>query len=225
VSRGIAYALASAVLFGMSTPLAKSLVTDISPLLLAGLLYMGSGLGLLLLLVGRRLSAPHAFSIALPKRAEWAWLAGAVFSGGVMGPVALMCGLAAIAASTASLLLNLEAVFTALLAWFLFRENFDRRIVIGMIAIVSGGALLAWTPGAWRGGSLGPALVAAACLCWAVDNNLTRKPSAGDATLIAGVKGFVAGAVNLSRALLLGHRMPAFSVVAGAEGSDFSVTA
>ena len=94
-----------------------------------------------------------------------------------------------------------------------------------MIAIVSGGALLAWTPGAWGGGSLGPALVAAACLCWAVDNNLTRKASAGDATLIAGVKGFVAGAVNLSLALLLGHRMPAFSVVAGAEGSDFSVTA
>jgi len=118
VSRGIAYALASAVLFGMSTPLAKSLVTDISPLLLAGLLYMGSGLGLLLLLVGRRLSAPHAFSIAC--RSGLA-LQGAVFSGGVMGPVALMYGLAAIAASTASLMLNLEAVFTALLAWFLFR--------------------------------------------------------------------------------------------------------
>lgn len=216
MNRGIAYALTSAVLFGMSTPLAKALVADVSPLLLAGLLYAGSGLGLLLLLVGRRLSAPRAFSVALPQRAEWGWLAGAVFLGGVIGPVALMYGLTTTAASTASLLLNLEAVFTALLAWFLFRENFDRRIVAGMIAIVAGGALLAWTPGEWGRASLGPALIAVACFCWALDNNLTRKVSAGDAVVIAGVKGLVAGAVNLGLALLLGYRVPAFGVIASA---------
>jgi drug/metabolite transporter (DMT)-like permease len=221
VNTGIAYALISAVLFGMSTPLAKSLVADVSPLLLAGLLYAGSGLGLLLLLAGRGLSAPRAFSVALPKRAEWGWLAGAVFAGGVIGPVALMYGLTTTAASTASLLLNLEAVFTALLAWFLFRENFDRRILIGMIAIVAGGALLGWTPGEWGSVSLGPVLIAAACLCWALDNNLTRKVSAGDAVVIAGVKGLVAGAVNLGLALLLGHRVPALAVVASAAAIGF----
>ena len=207
--RGIAYALASALLFGMSTPLAKSLIGDVSPLLLAGLLYAGSGLGLLLLLVGRGFVAARAFPVVLPRRGEWRWLGGAILLGGVMGPAALMYGLATTAASTASLLLNLEAVFTALLAWFLFHENFDRRIAVGMLAIVAGGALLAVAPVEGLSASLGMALIAAACLCWALDNNLTRKASGSDALVIAGLKGLVAGGVNLSLAILLGQHMPA----------------
>jgi drug/metabolite transporter (DMT)-like permease len=131
-----------------------------------------------------------------------------------------MYGLITIAASTASLLLNLEAVFTALLAWFLFRENFDRRIVVGMVAIVVGGAVLAWTPDAGRG-SFGLVLIAAACLFWALDNNLTRKASASDAVAIASLKGLVAGLVNLSLALALGQRMPAFGIIAAAAAIGF----
>jgi drug/metabolite transporter (DMT)-like permease len=215
VRQGIAYALASAVLFGISTPLAKSFLGDISPLLLAGLLYAGSGLGLLLFLAGRALLAPTAV-LALPKRGEWPWLAGAIFLGGVAGPVALMYGLATTAASTTSLLLNLEAVFTALLAWFLFRENFDRRIALGIFAIVAGAAVLAWTPGDSGRASVGLVLIAAACLCWALDNNLTRKVSASDAVAIAALKGAVAGAVNLSLSFLLGQRLPSLEVTAGA---------
>jgi drug/metabolite transporter (DMT)-like permease len=200
----------------MSTPLAKVLLGDVSPLLLAGLLYAASGAGLLLFLLGRAWAAPRTASLALPKPAEWRWLAGAIFLGGVVGPVALMYGLATTPASTASLLLNLEAVFTALLAWFLFRENFDRRIALGMLAIVAGGAVLVWTPAAWGRASIGSALIAAACLCWALDNNLTRKASASDAMVIAALKGCVAGGVNITLALILGHKMPTFGIAAGA---------
>jgi drug/metabolite transporter (DMT)-like permease len=187
-------------------------VGSVSPLWLAGLLYAGSGLGLLLVLVGRHLWRPRESSINLPRSGEWLWLAGAIFFGGVAGPVALMYGLVTSAASTASLLLNLEAVFTALLAWFLFGENFDRRVMLGMFFIVAGGLLLVWAPGERGDASVGLVLIAAACLCWAIDNNLTRRVSASDAVLLAGVKGFVAGAINLGLALLVGQTLPPVGV-------------
>lgn len=208
MQNGVVVALASAALFGTSTPFAKMLVGGVSPLLLAGLLYAGSGLGLALILVGRHLWTPRKSLVSLPRRGEWLWLAGAIFFGGVAGPVALMYGLVTSAASTASLLLNLEAVLTALLAWFLFRENFDRRVVLGMFLIVAGGVLLVWTPGKHGDASFGLALVALACLCWAIDNNLTRKVAASDAMLIASLKGLIAGAVNLGLASLIGATLP-----------------
>ena len=208
MQRGVVYALASAVLFGLSIPLAKTLLGSMSPLLLAGLLYAGSGCGLLLVLAGRALWPGRPRRPNLPERGEWRWLAGAVFFGGVTAPVALLFGLAATGASTASLLLNLESVFTALLAWFLFRENFDRRIALGMLAIVAGGLTLAWAPGEFGRSATGPLLIGVACLCWAVDNNLTRKVSASDAVVIAAIKGLTAGATNVGLAMLLGSDLP-----------------
>jgi drug/metabolite transporter (DMT)-like permease len=213
VKWGIVSALTSALLFGISTPLAKALVETVSPLLLAGLLYAGSGLGLALVMVVRGLTARRHSPPILPPSVEWPWLAGAVFFGGVVAPTALMYGLVTSAASTASLLLNLETVFTALIAWFLFNENFDRRVMLGMIAIVAGGILLAWIPGARGEGSLGLLLIVTACLCWAVDNNLTRKVSGSDAVMVACVKGIVAGAVNVGLALLLGLELPALGTL------------
>jgi len=214
-SRGILYALASAALFGVSTPLAKKLVGEVTPLALAGLLYAGSGVGLLGLLALRRLRAGREETLALPQGAQWLWLGAAIACGGVAGPVALMYGLVTTPASTASLLLNLEAVFTALLAWFLFRENFDRRIALGMLAIVAGGALLAWMPDDQRV-SAGSLLIGLACLCWALDNNLTRRVSTADAMLIAAVKGVAGAVVSLGLALLLGERMPGSAAIAAA---------
>jgi drug/metabolite transporter (DMT)-like permease len=213
VQKGVIVALGSAVLFGMSTPLAKILVGSVPPLILAGLLYAGSGLGLALILAARGLRSPRASVISLPRRGEWRWLAGAIFFGGVAGPVALMYGLVTSAASTASLLLNLEAVLTALLAWFLFRENFDRRIMLGMLAIVAGGVLLVWTPSVEGKASFGWVFIAIACLCWAIDNNLTRKVSTSDAMLIAALKGLVAGAVNLGLAFLVGQILPSLGTL------------
>ena len=207
---GVGAALGAALLFGAGTPLAKQLLADVSPWLLAGLLYLGSGLGLTL---ARRLRGERA--PALPP-GEWRWLAGAVLAGGVVGPVLLMFGLTRMPASGASLLLNAEGVFTALLAWFVFRENVDRRIALGMAAIVAGALVLSW-PGEARFGEAWPALaVLGACAAWAVDNNLTRKVSLNDATWIAAVKGLGAGSVNLLLAFALGDRLPAPLPLAGA---------
>ena len=198
---GVAAALAAAALFGASTPLDKLLLDRTDPWLLAALLYLGSGVGLWLL---RRLRRAPAVDLA---RGEQFWLAGAVLSGGVVGPVLLMIGLSGMAASSASLLLNAESVFTVLLAWGLFRENVDRRIAAGMVAIVAGGVLLAWSPSIPAGASdpaLWPSLaIAGACLAWAIDNNLMRKVSLADANWLAMVKGLVAGGVNLLLALLV----------------------
>ena len=189
---GILAALGAALLFGSSTPLAKMLLAGVSPWLMAALLYLGSGIGLTLYRLLRRVP-----SARLP-RGEWPWLAGAIFTGGVLGPGLQMLGLTRMPASGASLLLNAESVFTALLAWFVFRENCDKRIALGMGAILAGLLILSW-PGEAKFSGIVPALcVLGACFCWAIDNNLTRKVSLSDATWIASLKGLVAGAVNLA---------------------------
>jgi len=208
---GAVYAIGAAALFGASTPFAKLLLGDVQPVLLAGLLYLGSGCGLTLWgvanwLRSRRRGGP-AREAGL-KRSDLPWLAGAVFFGGVLGPVLLMLGLAATAASTASLLLNLEGVFTALLAWFAFKENFDRRIALGMAAITAGGVVISWAGLPEPGVPWGALAIAAACLCWGVDNNLTRKVSAADPLQIAAIKGLVAGPVNLAVGLAVGATLP-----------------
>ena len=215
--KGILNALAAAALFGASTPLAKALVGEVSPVLLAGLLYGGSGLGLAVGLLLRRVAPGGASSreLAWPKRIDVGWLSGAILFGGVLGPVLLMLGLTTTTASASALLLNLEAVFSACLAWFAFRENFDRRIAAGMALIVIGSLLLSWIPGD-RALSPGALLVVGACLCWAIDNNLTRKVSASDAMAIACAKGLVAGAVNIGVAMLMGVAIPSMSVSAAA---------
>lgn len=201
-------ALAAALLFGASTPVAKLLVGDVPPLLLAGLLYLGSGLGLgalLLLRVARDRATAQA--LRLPRR-ELPWLLGAIAFGGMLGPALLMLGLARTDAASAALLLNLEGVLTALIAWGVFREHAARDLVLGMAAIVAGGVLLSWEPG---GATLAPGalLIVGACAAWAIDNNLTRKVSAHDAMLVAGLKGLVAGACNTALALGAGQALPA----------------
>jgi len=205
---GIGPALLAALLFGASTPLAKLLVVDTSPILLAGLLYAGSGLGLGTWLLLRRYRGATTDVEAPLQRVDVPWLAGAVLFGGVIGPVLLMVGLVNTPASSASLLLNLESVLTALLAWIVFRENVDVRIFLGMMAIVAGGALLSWTQTPAAGLPWGALAIAGACACWAIDNNLTRVVSGGDPVQIAAIKGGVAGTVNIAIALGLGHRFP-----------------
>ncbi len=140
-------------------------------------------------------------------RREIPWLLGAIFAGGVAGPALLMTGLTHTGAAPASLLLNVEGVFTALIAWIVFKENADLQIVLGMVAIVAGGVLLSWQPDA---ASLAPSalLIVAACACWAIDNNLTRHVSSNDAVLIACLKGLVAGTCNTGVVLAAGNALP-----------------
>lgn len=207
---GVTAALGAALLFGVGTPLAKLLLDTVSPWLLAGLLYLGSGLGLALY---RTLS--RASAVKLPRH-EIPWLAAAIVADGIIAPVLLMLGLTGMPASGASLLLNAEGVFTALLAWFVFKENIDRRIALGMVAIMAGALLLSW-PGEISFTSLWPSLaILGACFAWGIDNNLTRKVSLSDAAWIASIKGLVAGVVNLMIALWLGATWPSLPNVLSA---------
>ncbi|HEY3013295.1 MAG TPA: EamA family transporter [Gemmatimonadales bacterium] len=204
IDRGPWLALLAALLFGLSTPIAKVLLRDAEPQILAGLLYLGSGIGLAVAWLLRRRRGGEA---PLSRR-NLPWLAGAIAAGGVLGPVLLLFGLERTPASSASLLLNLEGVFTALFAWFVFHENFARRIALGMLAIVAGGVVISWEGQLAWGGLGGPLLVTAAGLAWAIDNNLTQKVSAGDPVQIAMLKGLIAGSMNCGLAVWLGAGWP-----------------
>jgi drug/metabolite transporter (DMT)-like permease len=212
---GIFYAIAAATLFGASTPFAKELLGNIQPVLLAGLLYAGSGIGLGIWIALRNLRKVARTEAPLTPT-DLPWLAGAVLTGGILGPVLLMLGLARMPASAASLLLNLESVLTAAVAWAVVQENMDRRVLLGMMAIVAGGVLLSGdlhSAGASVWGVLG---IGGACLCWAIDNNLTRVVSGGDPVEVAAIKGGVAGVVNITLALVLGVEWPSFSIAGAA---------
>lgn len=211
IDKGVTLAILAAVLFGASAPLAKELLRGASPQLLAGILYLGSGAGLLIVFLWRRSRTSPAAGLG---RRDIPWLGGAILSGGIAGPVLLMAGLTRTPASSASLLLNLEGAATALVAWFIFKENFDRRIAIGMAAILAGGAVISWEGRAEVGSVIGPLAIALACLAWAIDNNLTQKISASDPVQIAMLKGLIAGATNLAIAFALGASMPHSGVIA-----------
>lgn len=212
--RGIAAAIIAAVTFALTVPVAKSLVVGASPWLVAGLLYLGSGIGL------AALSALRAPAWSLPGR-DWARLATAIVAGGILAPVLLLAGLRSVSGSTAALLLTCESVFTSLLAWIVFREHVDRRILLGFVAIVAGGLVLAAAHGGTQEAPLaGVALVLGACLAWGIDNNVTRTISLRDPLQIAAAKGLVAGTTNTLLAVLTGAQWPTTTLllVAGLSG-------
>jgi drug/metabolite transporter (DMT)-like permease len=206
---GVALVLGSAALFGASTPVSKYLLGSISPWMLAGVLYLGAGIGLWLI---RKLWSSVSQEASL-QRTDYPWLAAVVLIGGIAGPLLLMFGLAHTSASQASLLLNLEGLATMALAWLVFKENVDRRLLLGAFAILLGAVVLTWDGGRLQfdGGAV---LIAGACLAWGIDNNLTRKLSAADPVQIAMIKGLVAGIVNVSLAFAIGDRLPAASFIA-----------
>lgn len=212
---GVPLALLSAVLFGASTPCAKLLLGGgISPWLLAGLLYLGSGFGLGLYGFSRRWL--HYPSEEAPlRRADVPWLVLVILSGGVVGPLLLMVGLVSTPASSAALLLNLEGLATMAIGWLVFRESVDRRLLLGAAAILAGAVVLSWRGGVQPVG-WGAVFIAGACLAWGIDNNLTRKLSGSDPVQITAAKGLVAGIVNLALALTAGAALPLPLALAGA---------
>lgn len=212
---GAPLAMASAALFGASTPLAKLLLGGgVDPWLLAGMLYLGSGLGLGLVHLVRGVLGVPAPEAPL-RGGDLRWLGLVVLAGGVIGPVLLMLGLAHTPASSAALLLNLEGLATMAIAWLWFKENVDRRLLMGAAAILAGAVLLSWQGGP-AGVGLGALAIAGACLAWGVDNNLTRKLSSADPVQIAAIKGLIAGTVNLALAFAHGAHLPALGSIAGA---------
>ena len=207
---GIVLALLSAALFGASTPLAKIMLGGVDPWMMAGLLYLGAGVGLAVVHLGRNALRLPAIEAPL-RRSDVPWLAAVITAGGILGPVFLMFGLARTDAAGASLLLNLEGLATMGIAWLAFRENVDRRLLLGALAILAGAALLSWQGRAsldW-----GAVMIVAACVSWGIDNNLTRKLSSADPVQIAMLKGLVAGTVNLTLALMQGAALPGTDIL------------
>src|SRR4051794_15147992 len=204
----ILYALLSTALFGVSTPAAKGLIGTVDPILLAGLLYCGAGIGVMIL---RRLTpvilVPAAIQQSL-RRQDIPWLAGAIVAGGIAGPVLLMLGLARTDAAAASLLLTLEGAATALMAWFIFHESFNRRIALGMICLVTGAIALAWSGFPTLADIIGPVAIVGACIMWGLDNNWTRKVSLADPLQIVQFKGLFAGPINIALGLWAGASFP-----------------
>ena len=218
VRTGIVLALLSAFLFGASTPLAKLLLGVVDPWMMAGLLYLGAGIGLAGTHLARRAIGLGAVEAPL-RRSDGPWLALVILTGGILGPLLLMVGLSRTDAASASLLLNLEGLATMGIAWLVFRENVDRRLLLGALAILAGAAVLSWQGMAsFEWGAL---MIAGACLCWGIDNNLTRKLSSADPVQIAMLKGSVAGVVNLVLALAAGARFPSAGALWAAGGVGF----
>ena len=207
---GVVEAATAALLFGGATPFASRLAGSTNPPVLAGLLYLGSGI----VLAASMLIRPSRTEAPL-QRGDLAPLAGAIAFGGGLAPLLLVVGLERTTAATASLLLNLEVVFTALLAWLVFRDGVTRRVGFGLAAIVGGALLVSWQPGrieaAW-----GALAIAGACACWALDNNLTQLVSAKDPRQIAMLKGVIAGSCNLTIGLAIGGALPGVGRTAGA---------
>ena len=223
---GILIAILSALLFGATTPLIKTMLGSVDPWMMAGLLYLGAGLGLAGVHLAR--SAVGLPSVEAPiRRRDFPWMAAVVIAGGIMGPLFLLFGLARTQASAASLLLNVEGLATMAIAWIVFHENVDRRLLVGAFSILGGAVLLSWHGGAsfdW-----GAILIVAACVSWGIDNNLTRKLSASDPVEVAMVKGLAAGTVNLALALARGAALPdaesiAAAAVIGFLGYGVSIT-
>lgn len=212
----VTWALAAAALFGLSAPATKSLVGETDPWLLAGLLYAGAGISLGAVLLWRTWTQEPPWREAPITGSDWGWLGAAIAAGGVAGPVLLVFGLAWGTAATAALLLNLEAVFTVLIARLVFREHLGPRVAAGVVILSAGAGLLAWSPAESLRVSWSSLLVAGACLAWAVDNNLTRRVSAGDPVQIVALKGLLAGTTNVTIALAGGASLPASRTILAA---------
>ncbi|EKD50729.1 MAG: hypothetical protein ACD_62C00444G0006 [uncultured bacterium] len=198
---GFIFAMLAALFFGLSVPVSKILLGDVSPWLLAGLLYAGPGAGLFAVILFRyflRIS----LSVETPIRGKkWLRLGGATFFGGVVGPALLLFGLTRTQASATSLLLNLESVLTILIARIIFREHVGLRVTIGSMLTILGCLILSWTNHFSLESLTGPMFILAACAAWAIDNNLTRKISASDPLQIAMLKSLMAGATNILLAM------------------------
>jgi drug/metabolite transporter (DMT)-like permease len=213
--RGVTAAVAAAVLFGLSAPLAKPLLRETGPLMLAALLYLGGGLGLAFvsLLTGRSAAGENAPREAPLRGADFLLVVSVVAVGGIAAPVLLLVGLARLSAVAGSLLLNLEAPLTMLLAVGVFGEHLGPRAAAGAGLTVLGALVLSLAPGDARSDWLGVGAVALACLGWAIDNNLTQRLSLRDPMAIARTKGLGAGMFTLVLALASGAPFPPVGTV------------
>lgn len=215
------FAVTSAALFGVGTPFAKMLTEDLEPIILAGLLYLGAFAGLTIYFLVRRFVRRSRPASEPLERKDAPWLAGATVSGGIVAPICMMTGLTLTTGFAASLLLNLEGLATAVIAYLFFRENLGWRLGIAVVCMTAAGILLSWDASTSSLTVSGPLLLLAAGIAWGVDNNLTRHISGKNPVQISQIKGLVAGTASVLIALLLGFRIPTdwslvFALILGA---------
>lgn len=209
-------AFMAAILFGASAPIAKKLLGEIEPVTLAGLLYVGSGIGLLLFRSLRYVKSDAPKIEAELDKGDIKWLIGAILSGGVAAPIVLMFSLRNTPAASASLLLNFEGVSTTIIAALVFKEAVERRIWLAVVFITVASILLSLNfKGEW-GISLGSIGIICACILWGIDNNFTRNISSKDPIIIVTIKGLGAGSFTLLIAFLLHNSLPDFKIILGA---------
>jgi drug/metabolite transporter (DMT)-like permease len=207
--KGAAAGIGAAALFGLSAPVGKKLVEGSDPQLLAGLLYAGAAVGFWLARVLR--TAPP--DEAPLRRADIPNIAGVAVLGGAVAPVLMLIGLSRVSAVAGSLLLNLEAPATILLAAVLFREHVGRSVALAAAFIVGGAAILGFRPGDIALDPLGVAAIAVACAAWGLDNNLTQRLSLKDPFAVVRVKATTAAVANVGIAALRGVAWPSSGTV------------
>jgi drug/metabolite transporter (DMT)-like permease len=204
--RAILQALLASVFFAASAPVAKALLFRVDPVMLAACLYLGSGLGLLVLKITLYRLKPNAEAHLV--KADLPWLLGAILAGGIAAPIVLMYGLRNTSASTASLLLNFEGIATSVIAAGMFREALGKRVWMAVLLVCTASIILSWDRSEKMNVSIGALGIVTACILWGLDNNLTRHISAKDPVMITIIKGIAAGMVSLSLAIVLGNRLP-----------------
>jgi drug/metabolite transporter (DMT)-like permease len=207
--RGILLGLAAAVSFGISAPLAKRLLDDVGPQMLAGLLYLGAFVALTVV-------PSRSSTEARVRRSDLPRLGAMITAGGIVAPVLLLLGLERVSGVSGSLLLNLEGPFTILVGIAVFREHLSRPAAIGALVVFGGAVVLGLDSGDAHADWIGIALITCACAGWALDNNLTQSLTVRDPRAIVRVKAGVAGSVNVALALMVGHRLPPLAAVGGA---------
>lgn len=209
-------ALLAAFLFGMSAPISKFLLGEITPILLAAFLYLGAGISLLIIMGLQRLGKKSNPTEAQIKKADLPWLAGAILTGGIAAPITLLFSIRGTPAGTASLLLNFEGVSTTLIAALVFKESLSRQALWAILSITFASVLLSTNLNSDWGLSISALGILIACILWGMDNNFTRNISAKDPLAIVTIKGLVAGSFSLVFATVLGDQIPGINIVAGA---------
>lgn len=199
-------ALIAAVFFGCIAPGVKYLTNSLPPQSMAGVLYFSAGFGLLAILI---IKTEFKKSFKEFQNKDRLWLSSAIFFGGILGPAFLTYGLMKLSGATTSLLLNLESVLTSLIAWFIFKEHFEKKIVWGMLFIISGCLILSVGSAdqSTQDSLTGFLFISLACLSWGIDNNVTRNISHLNPLFTASMKGLVAGFANLALGYFIGEKL------------------
>ncbi|MFZ3150410.1 MAG: DMT family transporter [Anaerolineaceae bacterium] len=199
--RASIYAILAAILYAISSPISKILLDSLSPTMMAALLYLGAGLGMLIMGSVTKWTQQNKPEKSLTKQ-EWPFILGMILLD-IAAPILLMNGLNHTTAANVSLLNNFEIVATSLIAFIFFGEKISPRLWIAIILVTIASILLSIEDVGSLSFSIGSIFVLLACICWGLENNVTRKLSDKNPIQIVVIKGLGSGAGALIIAALL----------------------